>query len=81
MSQANIAHGPQQVNNAVAAKGAEPAVRDPALRARKLENEQNKLLEQSNGEWVDTPAQDTPVSANPPLETVEAINGASNIRR
>lgn len=45
--QANVAHGPQQINNVP-----QPS-QDPASRARESENPQNKLLEQQNGERLD----------------------------
>jgi hypothetical protein len=47
--QANIAHGPQQVNNGLAEPG-EPS------RAGKTKNQQNKLLEVQSGERLDTEA-------------------------
>jgi hypothetical protein len=45
--QANVAHGPQQVNN-----GVQPPP-DQASRAEKSENRPNKLLEQQHGERLD----------------------------
>lgn len=64
--QANITNGPQQVNN-----GTMPA---PAG----VENviEPNKLLEQQNGEWLDTGTQSKAISADTELETVGAIDRA-----
>jgi hypothetical protein len=46
--QANIAHGPQQVNNAP------PLATTGAPRARESENPPNKLLEQQRNDWLDT---------------------------
>ena len=48
--QANIAHGPQQVNNDCGARTLAGA------HARELQNEQSKLLEQTHGQRVDTGA-------------------------
>jgi len=45
--QANVAHGPQQVNNVP-----QPAAEQPS-RARESENQPNKLLEQQHGERLD----------------------------
>jgi hypothetical protein len=62
--QANIAAGPQQVNNAPA----------PALsRVRETENPPSKLLEAKDGERLDTRAPGAATGANSVLETVEAI--------
>jgi hypothetical protein len=66
VQQANIAHGPQQVNN----EAAQPS---QAL-ARETENQPNKLLEVKNDEWLDTGTQDTTGFSNPALETVGAID-------
>jgi len=65
--QANIAHGPQQVNNC-AAQPCEPT------RAVEFENLQNKLLETQNGEGVDTGAQGATGDLDSALETVAAIH-------
>lgn len=51
--QANIANGPQQVNNATPAPEGSP-------RARKKPNLQNKLLGEDDGEWLDTGSACTP---------------------
>src|SRR5262249_40521843 len=56
--QANIANGPQQVNNAP------PAVAEPS-RARESENPPNKLLEQHPNEWMDTRAPQPTVRGDP----------------
>lgn len=56
VKQANISHGPQQVNNHAGQVRGEfsPTVKAPA-RAENFESEQNKLLEASrDGEWMDT---------------------------
>jgi hypothetical protein len=65
--QANIAHGPQQVNNA--------AFEPPLPRARDTESAQTKLLEAADGERLDTRATGTASAANPPLAAVGAIHG------
>lgn len=59
--QANVSHGPQQVNN-----GAMPHARETA----KTVNMTNELLEQDNGEWLDTRAPGTAGSVNQAMETV-----------
>lgn len=69
--QANVAHGPQQVNN-----GQQPAEEPP--RARGNESPQNKLLEQEHGERLDPGAARTTSAPNPPLETVGALHGPKN---
>lgn len=68
--QANVANGPQQVNNA-----ASPA---EASRARETENSPSKLLEQQHGERLDPRAPPTSNSADSSLETVGAIHRADD---
>ena len=65
VGQANIAHGHQQVNNA-------------SSRADEVENEQSKVLEQTDGERLDTGATDAAGGADTPLETVGAGDRAEN---
>jgi hypothetical protein len=65
--QANIAHGPQQVNNA----SPTPA------RAREIENQQSKLLEANNGD-LDIPTPSATGSAYPQLEAVASVHGAED---
>ncbi len=60
--QANIANGPQQVNN-----GAAP-------RAKEIANAQSKLLEAESGQRLDTRAPGTTGAADQELETVGAID-------
>jgi hypothetical protein len=67
--QANTAHGPQQVNNHIAAS-----------RAQETENRQTKLLEVEHGERLDIGATSTAIAAHQELETVAAINGTTNAR-
>jgi len=71
--QANVAHGPQQVNN-----GVQPTA--DASRARESANRPNKLLEQQDGERLDSGTAQATVGANPALATVGEINRAANAR-
>lgn len=63
VKQANIAHGPQQVNNGVAAQ---------ASRAGTSENQPNKILEQQHGERLDFGAAGAASGVDSTLEAVEA---------
>ena len=63
--QANVANGPQQVNNGVAAP-ASPA------RAEEIRGQPNELLEAQHGNYLDTGATGTAGSADPNLEAVGA---------
>jgi hypothetical protein len=74
VKQANVAHGPQQVNNGTVPTG-EPS------RARESESQPNKLLEQQHGEGLDTRAPRAPVEASSSLEAVEEVHGAANGKR
>ena len=70
VKQANIAHGPQQVNNGEAA-GAEPEQYAQAhAHGKESEPEQNKLLEADHGNFLDTRAQGAPSRANQAVEAV-----------
>jgi len=60
--QANIAHGPQQVNNA-------PVAPDGVPRAGENPNLQNKLLEEKDGERLDPGTACTPGRADPEMAT------------
>lgn len=64
VKQANIAHGPQQVNN--------------GHRTGDIENPQSKLLETQHGERLDFGETGTSSGADPELETVGAIDGAKD---
>lgn len=70
--QANIAHGPQQVNNG----GRDGA--DAHACARENENQPNELLERKPNEWLDTGAAGTAVSGNQTLEAVGAVDRPAN---
>ena len=65
VKQANIAHGPQQVNNGPL---------EQISRARENQIQQTELLEKSDGEWLDTGAASTTSGLNPAMTTVEEID-------
>lgn len=67
--QANIANGPQQVNNDLP----NPET-DIATRAEKNKFDQNELLEAKNEQWLDTRTTITSGKNYSELETVEASN-------
>jgi hypothetical protein len=71
--QANIAHGPQQVNNGAVQPG-EPS------RAWEAENLQNKLLEAQNGERLDFGAPGAAGGADSQMETVGAVHRPEDAR-
>jgi hypothetical protein len=73
VKQANIAHGPQQVNN-----GAQTA---EASRARETEIPQSKLLEQHHDERLDGRTAQATVGTNSPLETVAALDRTADTGR
>ena len=66
VGQANIAQGPQQVNNG-------PAPATPRAHADKHAIPQNELLEATNAQQLDTRTQGAAGGADPVLETVGAI--------
>ncbi|MDH3636393.1 MAG: hypothetical protein OES20_16970 [Gammaproteobacteria bacterium] len=70
VGQANIAQGPQQVNNT-----------PDTPRARKNQNQQNKQLEQKDGERLDTRATGTTGEADPAMAALGEIDGAENQSR
>lgn len=63
--QANISQGHQQINNGV-----------PASRADENKNQQNKILEHTHGERLDTREKSEAIPINPHLETLEEEHGA-----
>lgn len=71
--QANIAHGPQQVNNG-------PLPAQEASRARESQNESNRLLEQKYGERLDTHAAGAASGADPAMAPVGEVHG-TEVRR
>lgn len=70
--QANIAHGPQQVNNGVAS---EPT------RAEEKAIEPNELLGNDHGERMDTGAARTASAGDPIMATVGTLDRAAHSRR
>jgi hypothetical protein len=72
--QANVAHGPQQVNN-----GMTPA--NERSRARESENQPSKLLEQQRNEWMDTRATQAPIDADSAVAPVGEVDGTANAAR
>jgi hypothetical protein len=69
--QANIAHGPQQVNNEAV----------PLVHAGQTKNQPNELLESNHGEWMDTRTAGTTSDGNPAMAAMDVINGTKNKRR
>ena len=69
--QANIAHGPQQVNNASNAP-------DGAPRAGENPNLQNKLLEEKDDERLDPTTACTPGRADPAMATMAEVDRAED---
>jgi hypothetical protein len=61
--QANVTSGPQQVNNGV---------------AREIESKQNKLLEQSNGKWLDGGTASQAIGSDQAMAAVGALDRAKN---
>jgi hypothetical protein len=74
--QANIAHGPQQVNNGVSAE-----VRLGARAGGKTESTQPELLRASDGERLDTGTTGAAGRSNSTLEAVGAVHGATDAGR
>ncbi|MHB8472912.1 MAG: hypothetical protein ACYDC8_08710 [Gammaproteobacteria bacterium] len=74
--QANIAHGPQQVNNQAPRSGVSQHVRAPA-RTGDSANQSNELLEAKPHERMDSGAAQAAGGTDTPLETVGAIHGAA----
>lgn len=72
VKQANIANGPQQVNN-----------NEPVARVEENQNRPTELLEAPNAkpQWLDTRAPGTASAGNPPLETVATVHRAGHAER
>ena len=68
--QANIAHGPQQVNNGVPAQDCERPVRMRAIR----QLGQNELLEYQDGDRLDTGAAGAAGASGAAMATVGALD-------
>ena len=71
VKQANIANGPQQVNNGSTQTGTH-------AHAEKSTGTKNELLEHQHGNYLDTGAQGTAGGADPHLEAVEAGQRAAH---
>ena len=72
--QANVAHGPQQVNNGSSPPGTPP-------RAQETENPQTELLEHDHGERLDTGTAGTASRPDPEVETLGTVDGTKVRRR
>ena len=75
IKQANVAHGPQQVNNG-------PAQADNVSHAREIKPEQTELLEadQHSGKTVDRGTAPATARGNPAVEAVGSVNRPTNCR-
>lgn len=69
VKQANIAAGPQQVNNGIAPE---------ASRAREIENQPSKLLEADNGKWMDTGTASATSGTDKAMATLGEVDRAKN---
>jgi hypothetical protein len=69
VQQANIAHGPQQVNNAAP---------DDTPSAQGNQNQQNELLEQKDGERLDTRATSSAGETDPAMAAVGEVDGTKD---
>lgn len=74
--QANIAHGPQQINN-------KTTTRNTSTRGRKTETLQNELLEDSGhgSTHMDAGATTTPARGHPAVEALESVHRPRKPRR
>ena len=70
--QANIAHGPQQVNNGIAA---------PVARTEEKTIKQPELMEHDHGQRLDTGTTGAASRADPAMATLEPLDRAANSRR
>ena len=70
VKQANIAHGPQQVNNT-----------PDTPRERENQNPKNELMEKKDGERLDTRATGKAGKADPEMATVGEVDGAEDAGR
>ena len=83
VKQANITHGPQQVNNGTASSGNPEQYAQAHTHAGKSESEQNKLLEANHeqpGKRMDTRAPQTAKRSYQAVETVATVNRAKKPR-
>jgi len=68
VKQANIAHGPQQVNNATPGGGKSPT------RGENPAKQSNELLEVTHGQRLDTGTAGAASGTNPHMEAVDALH-------
>ena len=83
VKQANIANGPQQVNNGAAAGADSAQYAQARTHAGKSEPKQNKLLEANHeqpGKWMDTRTPQTAERSYQAVETVESVHRAKKPR-
>jgi hypothetical protein len=83
VGQANIASGPQQVNNETRPSASFDTNTRERARARGNQNQPGRVLEHTQHEpdkWLDPRATATATGADPAVEAVEAFNGAKNPR-
>ena len=83
ISHANIANGPQQVNNGAAAGGDSEQYAQARTHAGKSEPEQNKLLEANHeqpGKRMDTRAAQKAERSYQTVETLATVNRAKKPR-
>lgn len=76
VKQANIAHGPQQVNNRTSKQ-------DGTAHAQETQRQPNELLEEQShgGSYMDTGATKAPARGHPEVATVEAIHRPKKLQR
>lgn len=78
VKQANIANGPQQVNNGSTQAGTRTPAHFAHAHAGENAGQQNELLEHQHGNYLDTGAQGTAGRADTHLEAVEAGQRAAH---
>jgi hypothetical protein len=76
--QANMTTGPQQVNNAYVCS---PSNSDKQSGAENIQSEQNKLLEASDGNYLDTRAQGAASRVDPNMATLGEVHRPKVTRR
>ena len=82
VKQANIAHGPQQVNNAGASNELKDQYAQARVRARQTQPQQNELLEEARhgSTHLDTGATAKAARSHPAVETVATVQRAKKRR-
>ena len=82
IKQANVAHGPQQVNNGAGPGGGFPTPNARAhTHAEKTKPKHPELMEQRHGERLDTGTTSAPSRTNPNMETVGEVQRPQNTGR